>query len=146
MTTKEAIKQLEELTREREYAYKSFFAGVDEEQCAFAKEDVQALDVAIKALTLPEPDEDGNVEMAMANEMCARQSPDNHLRQYSRMLFVHNLGLLLRQTSCGVVSCDLEAEPDCEYVIALYERGGKCKIDVTADSYMAIIKDVLNAV
>ena len=90
MTTKEAIKQLEELKREREYAYKSFFAGVDEEQCAFAKEDVQALDVAIKALTLPEPDEDGNVEMAMANEMCARQSPDNHLRQYSRMLFVHN--------------------------------------------------------
>ena len=49
-------------------------------------------------------------------------------------------------TMCGVVSCELYGDQDREYVIARYDHGGKREIDVTADSYLAIIKDVTKRV
>ena len=87
----------------------------------------------------PEPSTD--VLPALANEAQAERLWDD-----DRRLFVRNLGWLLSQTRCGVVSCELYGDQDREYVIARYDHGGKRKIDVTADSYLAIIKDVTKRV
>ena len=82
-----------------------------------------------------------DVSPALANEARAERLWDD-----DRRLFVRNLGWLLSQTRCGVASCELYGDQDREYVIALYDHGGKREIDVTADSYLAIIKDVTKRV
>lgn len=87
----------------------------------------------------PEPSTD--VLPALADEARAERLWDD-----DRRLFVRNLGWLLSQTRCGVVSCELYGDQDREYVIARYDHGGKREIDVTADSYLAIIKDVTKRV
>lgn len=106
----------------------------------FGKDSV-ALDVALNALTGHTPEPSADVSPALANEARAERLWDD-----DRRLFVRNLGWLLSQTRCGVVSCELYGDQDREYVIALYDHGGKREIDVTADSYLAIIKDVTNRV
>lgn len=88
-----------------------------------------------------EPDPSVDVSPALADEARAERLWDD-----DRRLFVRNLGWLLSQTRCGVVSCELYGDQDREYVIALYDHGGKREIDVTADSYLAIIKDVTKRV
>ena len=129
MTINEAVEQLKDLRRERADAAKT-----DKE---YAGRDMQALDVALSALTVHTPDPGADVSPALADEARAERLWDD-----DRRLFVRNLGWLLSQTRCGVVSCELYGDQDCEYVIARYDHGGKREIDVTADSYLAIIKDV----
>ena len=131
MTIKDAAKQLESLRRERRDT-----ARVDEE---FAAADAQALDVALSVLAGHEPDSSSSA--TKANEALAERLWDD-----DRRLFARNLGWLLSQTRCGVVSCELYGDQDREYVIARYDHGGKREIDVTADSYLAIIKDVTKRV
>ena len=133
MTINEAVEQLKDLRRERADA-----ARTDKE---YAGRDIQALDVALNALTGHAPEPSADVSPALANEARAERLWDN-----DRRLFVRNLGWLLSQTRCGVVSCELYGDQDREYVIALYDHGGKREIDVTADSYLAIIKDVTKRV
>ena len=96
---------------------------------------------ALNALAgcLPGPSDD--VLITMADEAWVER-----LRDDDRQLFVRNLGWLLSQTRCGVVSCELYGDQDREYVIARYDHGGKREIDVTADSYLAIIRDVAKLV
>ena len=142
MTRAEIVKQLEDLKHDREYACKAFFFKSKEDQRALAEADVQALDAAIEALALPEPDKDDIVLMIMASELRAWLSGDAGCRQYNRRLFVHNLGLLLSQTRRDVTSCSIHDE----VVTIHYANGYARDVDVTADSYRAIIKDVLNAV
>lgn len=98
-------------------------------------------DVALNALTGHTPEPSADVSPTPADETRAER-----LRDDDRRLFVRNLGWLLRQTRCGVVSCELYGDQDREYVIALYDHGGKREIDVTADSYLAIIRDVAKRV
>lgn len=112
----------------------------DDERVKVAKYS-QALDVALNALTGHAPEPSADVSPALANEARAERLWDD-----DRRLFVRNLGWLLSQTRCGVVSCELYGDQDREYVIALYDHGGKREIDVTADSYLAIIKDVTKRV
>lgn len=88
-----------------------------------------------------EPEPSADVSPTPADETRAEQLWDD-----DRRLFVRNLGWLLSQTRCGVVSCELYGDQDREYVIALYDHGGKREIDVTADSYLAIIRDVAKRV
>ena len=133
MTINEAVEQLKDLRRERADAAKT-----DKE---YAGRDMQALDVALSALTVHTPEPSADVSPALANEAQAERLWDD-----DRRLFVRNLGWLLSQTRCGVVSCELYGDQDREYVIALYDHGGKREIDVTADSYLAIIKDVTKRV
>lgn len=133
MTINEAVEQLKDLRMERADAAKT-----DKE---YAGRDIQALDVALNALTGHAPEPSADVSPALANEARAERLWDN-----DRRLFVRNLGWLLSQTRCGVVSCELYGDQDREYVIALYDHGGKREIDVTADSYLAIIKDVTKRV
>ena len=133
MTINEAVEQLKDLRGERADAAKT-----DKE---YAGRDTQALDVALNALTGHTPEPSADVSPALANEARAERLWDD-----DRRLFVRNLGWLLSQNRCGVVSCELYGDQDREYVIALYDHGGKREIDVTADSYLAIIKDVTKRV
>ena len=133
MTINEAVEQLKDLRMERADAAKT-----DKE---YAGRDIQALDVALNALTGHAPEPSADVSPALANEARAERLWDD-----DRRLFVRNLGWLLSQTRCGVASCELYGDQDREYVIALYDHGGKREIDVTADSYLAIIKDVTKRV
>ena len=133
MTINEAVEQLKDLRGERADAAKT-----DKE---YAGRDTQALDVALNALTGHAPEPSADVSPALANEARAERLWDD-----DRRLFVRNLGWLLSQTRCGVVSCELYGDQDREYVIARYDHGGKREIDVTADSYLAIIRDVTKRV
>ena len=133
MTINEAVEQLKDMRMERADAAKT-----DKE---YAGRDIQALDVALNALTGHAPEPSADVSPALANEARAERLWDD-----DRRLFVRNLGWLLSQTRCGVVSCELYGDQDREYVIARYDHGGKREIDVTADSYLAIIRDVAKLV
>lgn len=112
----------------------------DDERVKVAKYS-QALGMAINALAGHVPETSIDVLPALADEARAERLWDD-----DRRLFVRNLGWLLSQTRCGVVSCELYGDQDREYVIARYDHGGKREIDVTADSYLAIIKDVTKRV
>ena len=133
MTINEAVEQLKDLRMERADAAKT-----DKE---YAGRDIQALDVALNALTGHAPEPSADMSPALANEARAERLWDD-----DRRLFVRNLGWLLSQTRCGVVSCELYGDQDRKYVIARYDHGGKREIDVTADSYLAIIRDVAKRV
>ena len=141
MTINEAVEQLKEL-RSASWDNRDESSGDStNDEYATALADSVALDVALNALTGHAPEPSADVSPALANEARAERLWDD-----DRRLFVRNLGWLLSQTRCGVVSCELYGDQDREYVIALYDHGGKREIDVTADSYLAIIKDVTKRV
>ena len=137
MTIDEATKRLEELRKETQEVLNETY----DDKLATAMNYAQALDVALSALTVHTPEPGADVLPALANEAQAERLWDD-----DRRLFVRNLGWLLSQTRCGVVSCELYGDQDREYVIARYDHGGKREIDVTADSYLAIIRDVAKLV
>ena len=141
MDAKEAYKLLGELRdRAQEVLNGDGIVNGDDERVKVAKCS-QALGVAINVLAGHAPEPSADVSPALADEARAERMWDD-----DRRLFVRNLGWLLSQTRCGVVSCELYGDQDREYVIARYDHGGKREIDVTADSYLAIIKDVTKRV
>ena len=58
--------------------------------------------------------------------------------------FVHNLGVLLTQTREDVVKCELVDRGDT--VVITFKGGGTRTVNVHADSYAAIIRDVMKQV
>lgn len=56
--------------------------------------------------------------------------------------FVSNLGWLLSQTRLDIEGCTLVTISGEDYVFVQYMTGEMIKINVTADSYVAIIRDV----
>ena len=58
--------------------------------------------------------------------------------------FVHNLGVLLSQTREDVVKCELVDKGDT--VVITFKGGGTRTVNVHADSYAAIIRDVMKQV
>lgn len=141
MDVKEATKRLEELRKDAQEVINETYKVYSDDELATAMNDAQALDVALSALAGYEPEPSTDVLPALANEAQAERLWDD-----DRRLFVRNLGWLLSQTRCGVVSCELYGDQDREYVIARYDHGGKREIDVTADSYLAIVRDVTKRV
>ena len=141
MDAKEAYKLLGELRDSTQEVLNGACEIFDDGEQAMVAEYAQALGVALNALARHVPEPGADVLPALANEAQAER-----LRDDDRRLFVRNLGWLLSQTRCGVVSCELYGDQDREYVIARYDHGGKREIDVTADSYLAIIKDVTKRV
>ena len=137
MHVEEATERLELLRNATQEALNVVCVDDDDNAQATLEKYVQALDVALNALAgcLPGPSDD--VLITMADEAWVER-----LRDDDRQLFVRNLGWLLSQTRCGVVSCELYGDQDREYVIARYDHGGKREIDVTVDSYLAIVRDV----
>ena len=61
-----------------------------------------------------------------------------------REAFVHNLGVLLSQTREDVVKCTLIDRGDT--VVITFKGGGRRAVNVHADSYAAIIRDVMKQV
>ena len=141
MDVKEATKRLEELRKDAQEVINETYKVYSDDELATAMNDAQALDVALSALAGHVPEPSADVSPALADEARAERLWDD-----DRRLFVRNLGWLLSQTRCGVVSCELYGDQDREYVIARYDHGGKREIDVTADSYLAIVRDVTNRV
>ena len=141
MTINEAVEQLKELRSASWNNRDESSRDSTNDEYATALADSVALDVALSALTGHAPEPSTDVLPAPANEAQAERLWDD-----DRRLFVRNLGWLLSQTRCGVVSCELYGDQDCEHVIARYDHGGKREIDVTADSYLAIIRDVAKRV
>ena len=141
MDTKEAYKLLGELRDSTQEVLNGACEIFDDGEQAMVAEYAQALGVALNALARHVPDPSADVSPALANAAQAERLWDD-----DRRLFVRNLGWLLSQTRCGVVSCELYGDQGREYVIARYDHGGKREIDVTADSYLAIIKDVTKRV
>ena len=141
MTINEAVEQLKELRSASWNNRDESSRDSTNDEYATALADSVALDVALSALTGHAPEPSTDVLPALANEAQAERMWDD-----DRRLFVRNLGWLLSQTRCDVVSCELYGDQDREYVIALYDHGGKREIDVTADSYLAIIRDVAKRV
>ena len=137
MDAKEAYKLLGELRDSTQEVLNGACEIFDDGEQAMVAEYAQALGVALNALARHAPEPSTDVLPALANEAQAERMWDD-----DRRLFVRNLGWLLSQTRCGVVSCELYGDQDREYVIARYDHGGKREIDVTADSYLAIIGDV----
>ena len=137
MTIDEATKRLEELRKKAQEVLNETY----DDELATIMNYAQALDVVLNALAGHAPEPSADVSPALADEARAERMWDD-----DRRLFVRNLGWLLSQTRCGVVSCELYVDQDREYVIARYDHGGKREIDVTADSYLAIIKDVTKRV
>lgn len=61
----------------------------------------------------------------------------------NRKRFVRNLGWLLSQTRDGVLSCDLEVPAtNVEHVVIRYMNGAEKRVNVSCDSFAAIIRDV----
>ena len=141
MDAKEAYKLLGELRDSTQEVLNGACEIFNDGEQAMVAEYAQALGVALNALARHAPEPSTDVLPALANEARAERLWDD-----DRRLFVRNLGWLLSQTRCGVVSCELYGDQDREYVIALYDHGGKREIDVTADSYLAIIRDVAKRV
>lgn len=73
-----------------------------------------------------------------ANERIASRM-DEKAAKSDRKLFVRFLGELLSMTRMGVVSAKLD---DDEIVTVTYEDDSTLKVNVEADSYIAIIRDV----
>ena len=141
MDVKEAIKQLGELRDGTQRAIDGHGMVYDNGERIVLAKYSQALGTAINALAGHAPEPSAAVSPTPADEARAERLWDD-----DRRLFVRNLGWLLSQTRCGVVSCELYGDQDREYVIARYDHGGKREIDVTADSYLAIIRDVAKRV
>ena len=141
MDAKEAYKLLGELRDSTQEVLNGACEIFDDGEQAMVAEYAQALGVALNALARHVPEPGADVLPALADEARAERLWDD-----DRRLFVRNLGWLLSQTRFGVVSCELYGDQDREYVIARYGHGGKREIDVTADSYLAIIKDVAKLV
>ncbi len=137
MHVEEATERLELLRNATQEALNVACVDDDDNAQATLAKYVQALDVALNALAGCLPERSDDVLITMADEAWAER-----LRDDDRQLFVRNLGWLLSQTRCGVVSCELYGDQDREYVIARYDHGDKREIDVTADSYLAIVRDV----
>lgn len=73
-----------------------------------------------------------------ANEVRAMYMNDEDALN-DRKLFVHNLGMLLAQTREGIVGAELD---DNELVAVKYKGGHEAIINVSHDSYLAIIRGV----
>ena len=77
-------------------------------------------------------------ELTRASESAMMFAPDE-IALTDRKRFVKNLGWLLSQTRDGLISCELD---DNEIVTITYRGGGTKEVNVYADSYAAIVRDV----
>lgn len=78
------------------------------------------------------------MENKRASEGAMMWAPDEVALE-DRKQFVRNLGWLLSQTRDGLISCELD---DNEIVTITYFGGGTREVNVRADSYAAIVRDV----
>lgn len=88
--------------------------------------------------------EDREIVMVLADENDLATSLDPAMHDYDKALFVQNLGALLAQTREGVAGCSYShnREAEKETVTIHYTNGHKCDVNVSMDSYLALVRDV----
>lgn len=88
--------------------------------------------------------EDGEIVMVLADESNLFTGLDPDLHDYDKALFVKNLGALLAQTREGVAGCSYShnREAEKETVTIHYTNGHKRDVNVSMDSYLALVRDV----
>lgn len=86
----------------------------------------------------------GAIEMYLANESHPALATNPYLHDVDKAMFVRNLGALLAQTREGVVGCEYhnDRKNQKEMVTVTFSNGYKKTINVTMDSYLAVIRDV----
>jgi len=62
--------------------------------------------------------------------------------RHQKALFVKNLGRLLAQTKADVEECEYREQGGEEFVVVRFQSGPPINVNVTADSFIAIIRDV----
>lgn len=62
--------------------------------------------------------------------------------RYQKALFVKNLGWLLAQTKLDVEECEYCEQDGEEFVVVRFQSGPPINVNITADSFVAIIRDV----
>ena len=62
--------------------------------------------------------------------------------RHQKALFVKNLGWLLAQTKVDVEECEYSEQGGEEFVVVRFQSGPPINVNVTADSFIAIIRDV----
>lgn len=82
-------------------------------------------------------------ERKLANEGEAAFYSAESMQWLDRCQFVDNLGWLLRQTWEGIAGMKLIRKNGGEIAIIWYNDGARKEVNVTHDSYTAIIKDVV---
>lgn len=83
-------------------------------------------------------------ERKLANEAKAAFYAREEMQWQDRRQFVDNLGWLLRQTREGIAGMKLIREgKDNETAIIWYNDGSREDVNVSCNSYAAIIKDVM---
>lgn len=87
---------------------------------------------------------DGEIVMVLADENNPATFENLALHDYDKTLFVQNLGALLAQTREGVVGCSYSHnhETQKETVTIHYTNGHKRDVNVSMDSYVALVRDV----
>ena len=86
----------------------------------------------------------GAIEMYLANESHPALATNPDLHDMDKTRFVRNLGALLAQTREGVVGCEYhnDRKNQIEMVTVEFNNGYTKTINVTMDSYLALIKGV----
>ncbi len=78
------------------------------------------------------------IQMELASETRAMYAEPSEAKA-DRKLFVHNLGEVIKQTRDSVIAVELD---DNDIVTITYKGGGTHTVNVSMDSYAAIIVDV----
>lgn len=81
----------------------------------------------------------GMLEPPLADE-CSVYSLDS--LRHQKALFVKNLGWLLSQTRLDIYECEYAVEDGEEFAIVRFQTGAEINVNITADSYVAIVRDV----
>ena len=65
----------------------------------------------------------------------------------ARAALVHNVGCLLSQTRERIIGCHYYIDDDGrEYAEIEYKGGHRVRVNIECDSWMAIIKDIINVI
>lgn len=75
----------------------------------------------------------------LANE-CRAYNIDS--LRHQKALFVKNLGWLLSQTRMDIIECEYSVQAGEEFAVVHFLEGDPLEVTITADSYVAIIRDV----
>lgn len=66
------------------------------------------------------------------------------LQKKDKEIFVENVGWLLSQTREGIRYIKYEESNGEEFAVIVYEGGSSSKINITCDSYTAIVNDIIH--
>ena len=86
-----------------------------------------------------------NVFYLMVSENISFELEDKTVIYADRRDFVHNVGVLASQTREGVKRVYLEKLDNEEYAVIEFQDGYQRKVNIYADSYAEIVRDVFKA-